>query len=73
MINTGRSYLHTLSGYLRAGCNNYIGTAVLQFEDILPKDANGNIRPSVFRKRVTTADLTGYYSIRLPARTVVQF
>ncbi|MEP7264017.1 MAG: carboxypeptidase-like regulatory domain-containing protein, partial [Bacteroidota bacterium] len=59
---------HVISGYLRAGCSDYIGTTVLEFADVLPNDANGQLRPSVFRKRVTTNNLTGFYSIRLPAR-----
>ena len=59
---------HTISGYLRAGCDDYIGTAVLEFTDIIPNDANGDPRTSCFRKRVTTNAGSGYYSITLPAR-----
>lgn len=57
-----------ISGKLTAGCNEYIGTAVLQFTAILPNDAQGNPRTSVFIKRVTTSAGTGNYSITLPAR-----
>ncbi len=59
---------HTISGKLTAGCGAYIGTAVLEFTDALPNDANGNPRNSCFRKRVTTNTNSGFYSITLPAR-----
>lgn len=59
----------TISGFLLAGCSDYIGTAVLEFQDVLPNAANGSLRPSVFRKRVTTNAGSGFYSVRLPART----
>ncbi|HPI11970.1 MAG TPA: chitobiase/beta-hexosaminidase C-terminal domain-containing protein [Catalimonadaceae bacterium] len=58
----------TISGFLLAGCNDYIGTAVLEFQDVLPNGTNGTPRLSVFRKRVTTNPGSGYYSVRLPAR-----
>lgn len=57
---------HVISGQLTADCNDYIGSAVLEFTDILPNDVNG-VRASCFRKRVTT-DVNGFYSIRLPGR-----
>ncbi|MEO5888661.1 MAG: LamG-like jellyroll fold domain-containing protein [Ferruginibacter sp.] len=59
---------HTISGKLTAGCNDYIGTAVLEFSDIIPNDADGNPRTGCFRKRVTTNPGSGTYSIVLPAR-----
>jgi len=59
---------YTISGKLTAGCNDYIGTAVLEFSDVLPNDASGNPRASQFRKRVTTNEGSGVYSITLPAR-----
>jgi len=66
-----------ISGKLTAGCNNFIGRAVLEFTDVLPNDSLGNPRTSCFRKRVTTDTFTGNYSITLPARkykvTVVGF
>jgi len=66
---------HSITGHLRA-CNKYIGSAVLEFRDVLPNDENGNARPSAFYKRVTT-DNQGFYSIRMPARKytvkVIQF
>lgn len=58
----------SISGTLTAGCEDYIGTATLEFTDILPNDPNGNPRASQFRKRVTTEPGSGYYSINLPAR-----
>lgn len=60
---------YTISGTFSAGCSDYMGTALLEFSDILPKDANGNNRPSQFRKRVTTTAPRGFYEITLPART----
>jgi len=59
---------HVISGRLTAGCGDYIGTAVLEFTDILPNDMQGNPRSSCFRKRVSTNAGSGFYSIRLPAR-----
>ncbi len=67
-INFKNTTTRTISGTLLAGCNDFIGTAVLEFTDILPKDGEGNPRPSCFRKRVTTVAGTGFYSITLPAR-----
>jgi hypothetical protein len=58
----------SISGTLTAGCEDYIGTATLEFTDILPNDPNGNPRASQFRKRVTTEPGSGFYSINLPAR-----
>ncbi len=76
-IDFRNSTTRIISGTLLAGCSDYIGTAVLEFSDILPDDADGNPRASCFRKRVTTSLSTGYYSITLPARkykvTVVDF
>ncbi len=59
---------YTISGKLTAGCDDYIGTATLEFTDMLPNDKDGNPRASVFRKRVTTNPGSGTYSITLPAR-----
>ena len=59
---------HVISGRLTAGCGDFIGTAVLEFSDILPNDAQNNPRSSCFNKRVTTAAGSGFFSIRLPAR-----
>ncbi len=56
-----------ISGKLTAGCNDFIGTAVLEFTDVLPNDNLGNPRSSCFSKRVTTNG-SGSYSITLPAR-----
>lgn len=57
-----------ITGRFGAGCNDAsIGTAEIEFADVLPSDANGQPRPSVFVKKVTTA-IDGSYSIRLPAR-----
>lgn len=58
----------SISGTLTAGCEDYIGTATLEFTDILPNDPNGNPRASQFRKRVITEPGSGFYSINLPAR-----
>ncbi len=58
----------TITGKITAGCNNYIGVAVLEFTDVLPNGPNGAVRSSCFRKRVTTTTGTGNYSITLPAR-----
>ncbi len=59
---------YTISGKLTAGCDDYIGTAVLEFSDMLPPAKNGTSRESEFRKRVTTTAGTGAYTITLPAR-----
>ncbi len=67
-INFKNTTTRTISGTLLAGCADYIGTAELEFTDILPKDGDGNQRPSCFRKRITTNAVTGYFSITLPAR-----
>jgi hypothetical protein len=66
----------TITGKISAGCNTFIGTAVLEFTDVLPNGPNNTVRSSCFRKRVTTTS-TGTYSITLPARkyrvTVIGF
>lgn len=67
-VNFKNTTTRTISGTLLAGCSDYIGTAVLEFSDILPDDAGGNPRSSCFRKRITTSGATGFYSITLPAR-----
>lgn len=67
-INFKNTTTRTISGTLLAGCSDYIGTALLEFTDILPKDSEGNQRPSCFRKQITTNTVTGYFSITLPAR-----
>jgi len=67
-VNFNDTSTHVISGRLTAGCGDYIGTAVLEFTDILPNDLQGNSRSSCFRKRVTTTVGSGFYSIRLPAR-----
>jgi len=67
-INFNDTSTRQITGRLTAGCGDYIGTAVLEFTDILPDDAQGNPRSSCFRKRVTTTAGTGFYSIRLPAK-----
>ncbi len=66
-INFNDTTTHVISGFYGAGCNDVIGTAVLEFDDVLPKGIDGNARPSIFRKQVTT-DKKGHYSIRLPAK-----
>jgi hypothetical protein len=58
---------YTISGRLTAGCNDFIGTAELDFTDMLPNTSNGSARAPQFRKRITTNEGTGFYSIRLPA------
>ncbi len=67
-VNFRSTTTRTISGALLAGCNDFVGTATLEFTDILPNDAEGNPRASCFRKRVTTQPGTGVYSITLPAR-----
>lgn len=67
-VNFRSTTTRTISGSLLAGCHDFIGTATLEFTDILPNDADGNPRASCFRKRVTTQPGTGVYSITLPAR-----
>lgn len=67
-INFRSTTTRTISGTLLAGCQDFIGTATLEFTDILPNDADGNPRASCFRKRITTQPGTGMYSITLPAR-----
>jgi hypothetical protein len=67
-INFRSTTSRTISGSLLAGCREFVGTATLEFTDILPNDADGNPRASCFRKRVTTQPGTGIYSITLPAR-----
>ena len=67
-VNFTDTTTRVISGRLTAGCNEFIGTALLDFYDLLPPDGQGNPRPSCFRKRVTTQPVTGYYEIRLPAR-----
>ncbi len=62
------STYHTISGKLTAGCSNYIGTAVLEFTDVLPPNPDGSVQASCFSRRVTTITGTGAFSIRLPAR-----
>ncbi len=57
-----------ISGYLRAGCRDFIGQAVIEFSDVLPNAPDNTPRPSVFYKRVTTTLDSGFFSIRLPAR-----
>jgi hypothetical protein len=59
---------YTISGKLTAGCGDYIGTATLEFTDMLPNDKDGNPRASIFRRRVNTNPGSGTYSITLPAR-----
>ena len=57
---------HVVSGFLRAGCNDYLGRVELEFADVL-HDLNGQPY-SVFRKRVITNAGSGFFSVRLPAR-----
>ncbi len=59
---------YSISGMLTAGCEDYIGTATLEFTDIQPNDGNGNPRASQFRRRIITEPGSGFYSINLPAR-----
>jgi hypothetical protein len=53
----------TISGSLKAGCGEFIGTAVLEFRAELP-----NGRTSNFFKRITTNGGSGSFSVTLPAR-----
>lgn len=57
--NTSRK----ISGVFKAGCNEYIGIAVLEFSDDV-----GTRTVPVFTKRVTTK-VDGTYTITLPARS----
>jgi hypothetical protein len=66
-INFKDTTTHVISGFYGAGCNDSIGTAVLEFDDVLPNGVDSLPRASVCRKQVTTS-ANGQYSIRLPAR-----
>lgn len=57
---------HTISGTFFAGCNEYIGQATLKFTQVLP-DVNGNPATPCIIKKVITNNLSGAYSITLPA------
>lgn len=57
---------HTISGTFFAGCNEYIGQAILKFSQILP-DVGGNPVAPCIIKTDTSNLLSGFYSIRLPA------
>ena len=57
----------TISGKITDGCGQEIGSATLEFFDVLPNGPNGEVRSSCFRKRVTT-NSAGIYSVNLPAR-----
>ena len=74
-VNFDSPTSQTITGRIAAGCNEAIGSAVLEFTDVL-KDGNGNARPACFRKQVTTSP-TGFYTITLPPRkykvTVISF
>ena len=74
-INFDAPTSQTIIGRISAGCNEAIGSAVLEFNDIL-KDGSNNPRPSCFRKQVTT-NAGGFYTIVLPPRkykvTVISF
>ncbi len=67
-INFNDTSTNTISGYFSAGCNDYIGRAVLEFQDVLPNGQNNLPQIGLFRKRVTTDSLTGFFTVRLPAR-----
>ncbi len=67
-INFKDTSTHWITGSFLAGCNDYIGTAVLEFYDVLPSQNNNETRPNEFRKRVTTQVGTGSFAISLPAR-----
>lgn len=57
----------TVVGRLTAGCQDPIGKALLEFQDVAKKNAS----PAVcFRKRITT-DNAGFYTIVLPARQYI--
>ncbi len=74
-INFDAPTSQTITGRVAAGCNEAIGSAVLEFNDIL-KDGSNAPRPSCFRKQVTT-NAGGFYTIVLPPRkykvTVISF
>ena len=74
-INFNAPTSQTIVGRISAGCNEAIGSAVLEFNDIL-KDGSNNPRPACFRKQVTT-NPAGFYTIVLPPRkykvTVISF
>ena len=65
-VNFKDTTTHVVSGFLRAGCNDYLGRVELEFADVR-HDLNGQPY-SVFRKRVITNAGSGFYSVRLPAR-----
>ncbi|HYK44933.1 MAG TPA: T9SS type A sorting domain-containing protein [Parafilimonas sp.] len=68
-VNFNDTTTHTISGFYGAGCGDLIGTAVLEFDDVL-LDSAGQPRASLFKKQVTTKQ-NGQYSIRLPARKYI--
>jgi len=65
-VNFDSPTSQTIVGRVAAGCGEAIGSAVLEFTDVL-KDGNGADRPACFRKQVTTSP-TGHYTIVLPPR-----
>lgn len=65
-INFKDTTTYTISGKVLAGCQEYIGQAILRFTQVLPPN-NGNPVAGCLAKEITTNALTGYYAIRLPA------
>ncbi|MCR9063478.1 MAG: LytTR family transcriptional regulator DNA-binding domain-containing protein [Cytophagales bacterium] len=65
-VNFVDTTTHTISGIVKADCDQYIGRANLRFSQVLP-DFEGNPVASCFVKEITTNLNSGYYSIRLPA------
>lgn len=69
---------HTITGYLKAGCGQYVGQANIRFQQILDVAANGAVTYGTeLIKTVTTNLNSGDYSVTLPAArykaTVVGF
>jgi hypothetical protein len=67
-INFKDTSTRVISGYVRAGCDEYIGQATLRFTQVLP-DVNGNPVTGCLIKDITTNLNSGYYAVRLPAST----
>lgn len=65
-VNFVDTTTHVISGFVKAGCDQYMGRAELTFSQVLP-DVNGNPVSPCFVHNITTNQGSGFYSIRLPA------
>ncbi len=65
-LNFSTSALQTIQGRVTAGCGVLIGTATLEFTDVM-QASDGSLRSACFIKRATT-NAQGFYSIQLPPR-----